>query len=80
MTAYQTTEAGFRIVEDVLSPQECDDILAALSSPDISRGRAGVRHLMSLPLVARLASDPRLLEIAGGELGKPQQFPVEEKE
>jgi len=46
----------------------------ALSSLQLARGRAGARHLMAIPQVAHLASDPRLMQIAQQALGS-EPFP-----
>jgi hypothetical protein len=74
MTAYQTDSSGVRIVEAVVSPEECDALVQSLSNPRVSRGRAGARHLMAVPEIARLASDERLMDIARREL-KAEPFP-----
>ena len=68
MTAYQTQNPGFRILEDVLSAEECATIGSSLSNCKV-KGRAGIRHLMSVPEVTHIASDVRLVEIARRELG-----------
>jgi hypothetical protein len=69
MTAYQSQTSGFRVVDNVLSSEECDSILSALSNNRVIRGRAGARHLMGLPEVVKIAGDKRLLDIAKRELG-----------
>ena len=74
MTAYQTENPGFRISESVLSAEECETILSSLSNSKVSKGRAGARHLMGVPEVARIASDKRLLDIARREL-RTEPFP-----
>lgn len=74
MTAYRTQNPGFRIAEGVLSPEECETIVSSLSNSNVSRGRAGARHLMGVPEVARIASDTRLLDIAQREL-RTEPFP-----
>jgi Phytanoyl-CoA dioxygenase (PhyH) len=77
MTAYQTKKPGFRIAEDVLSAEECEALISNLSNAKVSKGRAGARHLMGVPEVARLARDTRLLDIARCELRtKPFPFRV----
>ena len=65
---------GFEIRENILSKKECDDLAQALSSDDAKRSRAGLRHLMSHPVVAELARDSRLLEIADCWVG-PEAIP-----
>jgi ectoine hydroxylase-related dioxygenase (phytanoyl-CoA dioxygenase family) len=61
--------AGYWVTERVLSPKECDAFAAELSHHTQSRGRAGVRHLMSNQKIVELASDNRLLQIARQALG-----------
>ena len=58
--------AGFAIEENVITPGECDALIEALKP--IAARRAGARHLMHEPAVARVASDERLLCIARREL------------
>lgn len=74
MTAYQTQNPGFRIDEGVLSAEECETIVSSLSNSNVNKGRAGARHLMGVPEVARIVSDMRLLEIARREL-RTEPFP-----
>ncbi|MCM3869443.1 MAG: phytanoyl-CoA dioxygenase family protein [Pyrinomonadaceae bacterium] len=57
-------EAGFWIEENVLAKNECVALIDALSHNEERRARAGARHLMSNPAVARVANDQRLLRIA----------------
>lgn len=73
-TVHQSDEPGFRIVAGVLSPQACDGLLRILSNAEIGRSRAGARHLLAVPQVARLARAPSLLALARQELGK-EPFP-----
>ena len=67
-----TQDGGFELISGVLQPAECAALLQALET--IPRSRAGSRHLMSNLAVSRLASDPRLLDIASGFLGS-EAFP-----
>src|SRR5436305_16871 len=57
-------KAGFEIIHQVLNREECDRLIARLSGTDVSRCRAGARHLLSLAQVATLAREPRLTNIA----------------
>ena len=68
MTAYQSSEPGFRIDHTILSAPECEAIVAGILNFAMIRGRAGARHLMRVPEVARVAIDGRLLNIARREL------------
>jgi hypothetical protein len=61
-------DAGYSIEEGVLSGAECDRLLAGLEE-NVTRSRAGARHLMSLSAVAKLARDERLLSHARSALG-----------
>ena len=63
------TDLGYRIVEGVLSQDECDSLTTAFTGDTQIRGRAGARHLMANPQVREIASDPRLLHLAAEALG-----------
>lgn len=60
---------GYWIENHVLTDAECDVIVRGLSQNANGRGRAGIRHLMSNPIVATLANDHRLLRLAQRSLG-----------
>jgi ectoine hydroxylase-related dioxygenase (phytanoyl-CoA dioxygenase family) len=62
-------DSGFEVFPDVLSAVEVDTILHSVSA--VTRTRAGARHLMGEPEVARIAHDPRLLQLASAALGAP---------
>ena len=62
-------EYGFEITPTCLSGHECDRLLTVLSTPTISRSRAGARHLMSNPAIRSLALDDRLTELAKTWIG-----------
>jgi|GEM_PF-179505 len=68
------TNSGFRIIENVILHNECEGIIQTLANLKNKHTRAGARHLMSVPLIADLANDERLLAIARQELGK-EAFP-----
>jgi phytanoyl-CoA dioxygenase PhyH len=57
-----------------VSAEECDALVQSLSNPQVSRGRAGARHLMAVPEIARLACNDRLVDIARREL-RAEPFP-----
>ena len=65
---------GFAVVEPVLDTGEVDATLGSLARTPLTRSRAGARHVMRHPVVADLASDPRLLRIVRGVLG-PEALP-----
>jgi ectoine hydroxylase-related dioxygenase (phytanoyl-CoA dioxygenase family) len=60
-------DRGYWIEPDVVSSAECDRVLAALTGA--KRSRAGVRHMMSNPVIAAFAQDLRLISIAQKALG-----------
>jgi ectoine hydroxylase-related dioxygenase (phytanoyl-CoA dioxygenase family) len=62
-------EYGFEITPTCLSGHECDRLSTALSTPTISRSRAGARHLMSNSVIRSLALDDRLTELAKKWIG-----------
>lgn len=59
---------GFRIYRDIIDEYQCDTLVEALSNSDVIKSRAGARHLLTIPKIASLANDCRLLEIASKEL------------
>lgn len=60
---------GFAIVPGVLGGREVDAIACDLGSETLQRSRAGARHLLSIPAVAALAKNPRLMQLAKSVLG-----------
>jgi hypothetical protein len=70
-------DEGFGVTAHVLRDSECDDLLSCVTAPDVRRGRAGARHLLSMPRISELVGDSRLRAIAGAALGgEPQPFRV----
>ena len=63
------TVSGFAIVPGVFDNREIDTISHDLEGERLRRSRAGARHLLSVPAVARLVSDPRLITLAAEVLG-----------
>jgi ectoine hydroxylase-related dioxygenase (phytanoyl-CoA dioxygenase family) len=64
-----TSDPGYRIVGGVLGTSETGALLDALDALDLTRGRAGARHLMQYAAVHDVANDPRLIAIAREFLG-----------
>jgi ectoine hydroxylase-related dioxygenase (phytanoyl-CoA dioxygenase family) len=62
------TDLGFEVEPDVLTAVEVSHLAKMLETVE-SRSRAGARHLMSQPAVAKIASDFRLLALARRWLG-----------
>jgi len=67
-------DPGHHIVSGVLDATETEALLGALDALDLTRGRAGARHLMQYAAVRDVASDPRLIEIAREFIG-PSAMP-----
>jgi ectoine hydroxylase-related dioxygenase (phytanoyl-CoA dioxygenase family) len=60
---------GFAIVPRALQNGDVERLRAELSQTTVARSRAGIRHAMRIPAVARLAEDWRLLTVAKDALG-----------
>ena len=67
-------DEGYGLIPDVLAPSEIESLLSRLDEEQLPRTRAGVRHAMRSPTVAKIANDPRLSEIARKILG-PNAIP-----
>lgn len=57
-------QTGFAVIPNILSEGEAAQTARDLELAALKRSRAGIRHLMSNPTVARLSRDQRLLSIA----------------
>jgi ectoine hydroxylase-related dioxygenase (phytanoyl-CoA dioxygenase family) len=62
-------DGGFAVIPGVLSNDETGALGCTLASDTLQRSRAGARHVLAVPAVAALASDPRLMELAANVLG-----------
>ncbi len=60
---------GFALLHDVFSPESIDRTLQEIECLCPHRSRAGVRHVLGLSPVARLARCPQLTNVARGVLG-----------
>jgi hypothetical protein len=65
-------DIGYSTLAGVLSHQECDLIARHVENTP-RMGRAGARNLMSNPVIADLAFDSRLLQLAADALGSKAQ-------
>jgi ectoine hydroxylase-related dioxygenase (phytanoyl-CoA dioxygenase family) len=65
---------GFAIIPEVLTKGEAVRLLEDFGQIAFRRTKAGVRHLLRHAPVAKLAQEPRLIEIARGVLGS-EAFP-----
>src|SRR5439155_19179771 len=63
------SDQGFLVVRDLFSHSELGRVAEALGPTPSDRKRGGVRGLIGLHEVRRLAEDPRLLQLAGEFLG-----------
>jgi ectoine hydroxylase-related dioxygenase (phytanoyl-CoA dioxygenase family) len=68
------TEEDFAVIPAAIELAEVDALVESLQELDRPRSRAGIRHLLSSPTVAKLAHDSRLGGIAQEILG-PEAFP-----
>jgi ectoine hydroxylase-related dioxygenase (phytanoyl-CoA dioxygenase family) len=62
-------EPGYAIQPGIFSPVEIGRLKSALAGEELTRSRAGARHMLSAKPIAALANDERLLEIASRWLG-----------
>jgi ectoine hydroxylase-related dioxygenase (phytanoyl-CoA dioxygenase family) len=62
-------EQGFAIIPNVLGPMDVDALLAEVKRAELPRSKAGIRHALKLPAVAKIASSTPLLGIAQEALG-----------
>lgn len=60
---------GFTVVHQAFGGAEIESLQRALAESPIMRSRAGARHLLGEPAVARIARDPRLTSLASQALG-----------
>ena len=62
---------GFSIVGGVIEPRECEDLIARLERLVEHKSRAGIRNLMAVPEIAKLANDRRLIDVTLRIFGQP---------
>lgn len=60
---------GYAIVQQVFEAADMEQVLQQLDAAGIVRTKAGARHVVSVPAVRELATDPRLLGIAASAVG-----------
>lgn len=68
-TRAEIDATGFALLHDVFSPESIDRTLREIECLCPHRSRAGVRHVLGLSPVARLARCPQLTNVARGVLG-----------
>jgi ectoine hydroxylase-related dioxygenase (phytanoyl-CoA dioxygenase family) len=69
MLRMDVQEQGFAIESYVVSQAEITQLLDELQVANLPRSRAGIRHALQHPSVARIARDTRLLALAQAILG-----------
>lgn len=70
MTTLNAVEQdGFAILPEVLSPSEAQRLIDEIDRSPLTRSRAGIRHVMRHPAIARLAREPLLQALAQEILG-----------
>ncbi len=62
-------QAGFAVMPRVFGVAEIEHLQRALAESPVMRSRAGARHLLAEPAVARVARDPQLASLASQALG-----------
>jgi ectoine hydroxylase-related dioxygenase (phytanoyl-CoA dioxygenase family) len=60
---------GFAVSDAVFARSDLTRVIEALTAADLAHMKAGARHLLSVPAVRTLASDPRMLAIAEDFIG-----------
>src|SRR5438128_6556645 len=63
------SEHGYAIIPRVFEPEEMGELALELENSKLPRSKAGIRHAMGTPSVSKVATDPRLLELACEVLG-----------
>ena len=61
-------ERGYAVVPNVFSDKEVTGVLETLVEARAPRSRAGIRHALKYPEIARLAQDRRLIDLASDVL------------
>lgn len=64
-----TPEAGYSITEQIFERREMAQICEALVGGDLARTKAGARHVLRVPKVKALASNPALVALAARFIG-----------
>src|SRR6266576_1961510 len=62
-------DVGYLIRDQVFQRPEMECLAQALSTASLERTRAGARHVLNVPGVRTLSTDPRLLQIASTFVG-----------
>ena len=57
-------DQGYSVLQGVFAPAEMVGVAEKLSGNTLQRTKAGARHLLNVPVVRDLSTDPRMLDIA----------------
>ena len=57
-------DRGYAIASDLFTRAEMVEAIGALDRAGLNRSKAGARHVLSVPAVFQLASDPRMMDLA----------------
>jgi len=63
-------DEGYGLIPGIFAREEIGGLLGQLQHAQLPRSRAGVRHAMKSPLVARIAQDEPMMRIARAILGE----------
>jgi len=61
---------GYAILPNIFPHNEISEVANVISQSQLKRSRAGARHILSVPVVCKVAEDLRLLSIAREVLGQ----------
>jgi len=64
------SQLGFAILPNIIGPSEAEAVLVELDAGALHRSRAGARHILRQPVVERVATDERILNLAREVLGR----------
>jgi hypothetical protein len=62
-------DSGYSIHDQVFDRSEMITAVAALAGADMLRTKAGARHVLAVPVIRSLATDPRMMRLAAGFVG-----------
>jgi hypothetical protein len=62
-------DPGYSIFDRIFEPAEMVRAVGVLADAELSRSKAGARHVLAVPAVRELANDARLLQIASSFVG-----------
>jgi len=64
-------DSGYLICDQIFARSEIESLERALAGAHVERTKAGARHVLKVPAVRALSTDPRLMRLAGQCLGRP---------